>query len=1606
MSRPSSRARRLGAALTAAAVSVLGLLAAPASAGAAASAPSAPAVSAVTPTAPGSVVPLPPARVMDTRTGTNVRPGVVAAGTSVTLSVLGKGGVPTTGVAAVVLNVTVVGASQPGYLTVYPGGTTPPPASNLNYATALPVPNLVLAKLGAGGTVAFRASTSTHVLADVVGYVVAGAPTTPGAVVPVAPQRVMDTRTGVGVRRGQVPAGGTVALPVLGAPGLPTRGVAAVLLNVTVADPVGGGYLTVHPDGTATPTASNVNYVAHQTVPNLVLAKVGAGGRVDFSAVGSATDVVADVAGYVVSGVATQPGAVVPTAPARVLDTRTGLGARPGPVPAGGAVALPVLGRGGVPSTGVSAVVLNVTVTAPTGPGYLTVYPGATTRPPASNLNFVAGQTVPNLVVVPVGADGTVALGAVGSSTQVVADVAGFVLRDPRTPPGPVTGLATTPAATAVTLAWTVAGSSTGTVVRRAVGTTPPATADDGTLVADLAVPAATVTDRGLTPSTTYSYAVFSHGEGQLYGAAATATTTTAAPDGLGTLTGTVTDAAGSHHGLAGVTVTVSSRTTGVTRSATTGPTGTWVLDGLTPGRDYSACFTGWNATGGSSDALGYVYRCYRDLDAGNLVVPANGTTSGVDAALLAGGSVGGTVSQAAGTHPGVAGVRVTVSSYALQSRSGQPTVTTGTDGRYLVRGLATESGYEVCFDPTGVTGGTAGAAGYAQQCWDHQPSSSPTPLPVRAGTARTGIDGSLGVGGAVSGTVREAGTLRPLAGARVQVSLGSRPVASAVTAADGGYRVADLGAGPGYVVHVDAPDATGGSSDASGYLSTFLGGAVAGSATPLTVTAGTTLTGRDVVLSPAGAISGQVTDQAATRHGLRGVAVFVRSSAAGYDGSSYAFTTDATGRYRLAGLKPAADYQVCFRTEGTVVGGASDATGYQPECWDGVRADGTPTPVTVTAGAVSTASADLAAGAAVTGRVTDAGGTHAPLGGVRVTAAPLSGAFGYVDGVLTAADGTYTLRNLSPAGGPYAVCFEGATAYGGSSDTNAYTGQCWKNVSSAGTPTRVPVTAGGTVPGISAALTAAGGITGTVTEKAGTHHALAGVFVTAQSSMTTNGYGFGSATTGADGSYRLVGLPPGAYTVCLQPRVGATGGGASDAIGYAATCYLDQPTSATATPVVVRAAQASTANQSLAAAGRVTGTVTQDGGTRHALAGVQVTVSSQSAQAYGSATTDASGRFSVPGLAPAADYVVCYDGAQATGGTSDTYGYARECWNNAADEAHATKVAVTSGATATLDAALPAPTGIAGVVTEDGGAHAGLAGVAVTVHSDSAGTYGYATTDAQGRYSFGSLVPAADYQVCFDTGSGVSGGSQDAQGYVGECWRDATLSNPTPVTVTSRTVTTVAVALADGGAVSGTVTDASGAPLSSVGVMVGDPADGQLTMVWTADDGTWTAQGVPAGTDRTVCFSASGASGGSSTSGYVDECWDDVASNGTATPVTVTTGRTTTGVSARLAAAATVSGRVTAAATGSPVEGVDVELHQGGSTDVVAYASSAADGTYTFPGLAASSDYRVCFVAGFAGPYADQCWDGAPYDVTLATPVAVTGGSRRTGVDARLAAS
>jgi hypothetical protein len=143
------------------------------------------------------------------------------------------------------------------------------------------------------------------------------------------------------------------------------------------------------------------------------------------------TDVIVDVQGYVGDNTNsfTRAGLFNPLSPLRDLDTRTGLGigGTPAKLVGGNQIDLMVTSLSGVPAAaGVAAVVLNVTAVYPSAPGFLTVWPTGATRPLASNLNFVAGQVVPNRVVVKVGTGGKVSIYSPSGTVDVLADVNGW----------------------------------------------------------------------------------------------------------------------------------------------------------------------------------------------------------------------------------------------------------------------------------------------------------------------------------------------------------------------------------------------------------------------------------------------------------------------------------------------------------------------------------------------------------------------------------------------------------------------------------------------------------------------------------------------------------------------------------------------------------------------------------------------------------------------------------------------------------------------------------------------------------------------------------------------------------------------------------------------------------------------------------------------------------------------------------------------------------------------------------------------------------------------------------------------------------------------------
>ena len=406
-------------------------------------------------------VPYGPTRILDTLDSTGATTGAVQPGATAQLKVVGAGTAGNTipaGITAVVLNVTVTEATASGYLTVYgdddANGTAVPRSdtSNLNFQANQNVANLVVVPVGADGTVDFYNGSPTgsaQVIADVAGYYTAS---TQSAFAAVSPTRILDTATGIGAPEAQIQADTSIDVTAAGVNGIPADAT-AVALNLTAVDATSNGLITAYPAGESLPTVSNLNYTAGSARANMAIVPIGTNGQVAFENNSAGpVDLIADATGYYTKSDVTGASAYIPLrTPIRYIDTRPGSndGYQPGitgpldtltpyPFPVG--VLASAISPGGVmvPGTAPTAtsVVVNATVVSPTGNGYLSLYPydpANPTTPTTSNLNYLTGQTVPNLAVVTPSTatddpEAAIYLGGEGTA-EVILDESGFFVQ-------------------------------------------------------------------------------------------------------------------------------------------------------------------------------------------------------------------------------------------------------------------------------------------------------------------------------------------------------------------------------------------------------------------------------------------------------------------------------------------------------------------------------------------------------------------------------------------------------------------------------------------------------------------------------------------------------------------------------------------------------------------------------------------------------------------------------------------------------------------------------------------------------------------------------------------------------------------------------------------------------------------------------------------------------------------------------------------------------------------------------------------------------------------------------------------------------------------------
>ena len=807
----------------------------------------------------------------------------------------------------------------------------------------------------------------------------------------------------------------------------------------------------------------------------------------------------------------------------------------------------------------------------------------------------------------------------------------------------------------------------------------------------------------------------------------------------------------------------------------------------------------------------------------------------------------------------------------------------------------------------------------YAPQWYNGQPDADhANSVSVSNGQVTSGIDAALAVGGQISGIVTAAQGGVPLENVLVQVYAASEPAcppaslcssrAFAYTNSSGEYTLTGLETG-NYIVSFSSHD----------YLtlyydnrSEWLG------ADFIHVVLGQTTGNINAALSPAGSITGHVTD-ADGGAPLAGVHVYAfdnrNAAEVCYDCPSYVSMdqTDATGAYSLSGL-PTGEYYLKFETQGYFSSYYNDRAGL-------FEAD----PVSVTApqttGGIDAA---LTLGGRITGRVTASMG-GAPLAGmdVYVFNSPVNSSSGLVAQALTDANGDYSVSPLQA--GQYYVGFV----------SSQYRQTYYNNKFTLSAADAIPVALGQTTAGIDASLDALGKISGTVTDADG-GAPLEGVSVLVAQWIDGNYGGIKNhAFTNSTGQYVVAGLEPGVYSLEFY-RGGYLPSYYNSKDNWSAADKISVDYNTTVEPV----------DAALSTGGEISGQVTAaEGGAPLENAEVCAAVSRNS-YGYACAQSDGAGQYLITGLAAGTYYL-----------HFTAVGYASSYYNNHPTAAQADPVTVTLGqVTANIDAALGLGSRIRGRVTsaEDGSP---LAGITVDAwFKDSDLHEARAVTDPQGNYTLSGL-DAGKYTVQFLP--------PEESDYISQYFSGkSTLMAATPVAVGANTTTDhVDASLARGGRISGTVTSQSGLPLQYVDVQAtylstscGQPEWIQAGWAETDANGQYTIRKLPTGTYQVGFWPQS------SSSLYLGEYYND--------NVSVTAPQTTGGIDAALRKGGAVMGRLTASDTG---RAVTASLSLFGNQSYWTY-SDPYSGVFQVGGLEPGS-YRL-YIYPWDSPYAPEFYD------------------------------
>lgn len=841
------------------------------------------------------------------------------------------------------------------------------------------------------------------------------------------------------------------------------------------------------------------------------------------------------------------------------------------------------------------------------------------------------------------------------------------------------------------------------------------------------------------------------------------------------------------------------------------------------------------------------------------VTVRADAETTGVDFTLDRGGWIAGRVT---GTDTGGAIWNARVTVYDATGAFVSYGDSDGT-GHYAVFGLASGSyfvtaGLEYSYRP-----------GYAEQlysgilCETGCNVASGTPVPVTVGLPTSGIDFALTPLGDISGTVTDAATGTPIAGAIVYVRTDYSFELSATTDSAGHYRVKAVPSGTALVLAQDGAfrDELYDNVPCEDFSCSMSAG------TPVAVAAGTSTTGIDFALNRLGTISGRVT-RVADGQPLEDVSVLIYTSGGYQDRWLH---TDQSGDFEAVGLTSGTYFARTYGSNAALVDELFDNIPCDPSC--------TPTsgrPITVAEGQTTTGiDFALDTGGTIKGRLTDEqSGT--PVSYFTVTAFSSTGA--EVADTDAASDGSYTLLGL-PTGTYHVKASKGwhSSPYA----AELYDGIPCDPSCSVTTGTPVAVTIGNATTGVDFTLKRLGGISGSVVQAVGgTAIPYAHLRI-----YNTAGTQVGQADSGQTGQFSILSLAPGDYFV--QASAGGFATEVYDDLMCDPTCVITN-----GTPVTVTSGATTTGiNLALTARGGISGIVTRDPDGAP-ISGASIEVFGASGSWYGRVYSGPDGSYAVSDL-PAGTFFVVASSA----------GHYDELYNNLPCESGCTAttgspVTVTVGVTTPgIDFALLPRGAISGTVVDQvAGAPARRM---LELYNAAGNGVGYTSTSDDGTFTLLGLAPGTYF-----VRTNYSGYYPELDEFVDELYNDipcdsgCTVTSGTPITVTEGSTTTgVDFALHRNGRITGRVTDARlDLPVPARYVTVYD-ASGTLTYnAYTDAAGNFSTRYLPTGTYFVATQSYEGDDP------WVDQLWqgrecEPSCTPTLGTPVVVATDTVTTGI-------------------------------------------------------------------------------------------------------------